>query len=301
MEMQQVRYFLALAGTRNFTRAAEQCHVSQPALTRAIQALEDELGGELIRREGRLSHLTELGRRMEPLLRQCYEGATQAKALARAVQAGDLATLTLAISHTVAVELLLGVISELYRAFPSLQLKIRRGSAAEIARLLKDGDVDIAVAGPLGETWDRLESWPMFTEAYELVLGAGHPLALRNEPAADLEHLRGERFLVQVGGEMAEAQRDRLSAQGLALDHAHEVETDRDLAALLEAGLGVAVAPSSAPRSPGLRRLAFPALDLHRTVCVYAAAGRKRTAEAATLLNMMRTTDWGARLAAEEM
>jgi DNA-binding transcriptional LysR family regulator len=300
MEMQQVRYFLALAATRNFTRAAEQCHVSQPALTRAIKALEDELGGELIRREGRLSHLTELGRRMEPLLRQCYEGASQAKALARAVQAGDLTTLTLAVSHTVAVELLLGVISELYRAFPSLQLKIRRGSAAEIARLLKDGEADVAVAGPLGESWERLEAWPMFTEAFELVLGAGHPLALRNEPTADLERLRDERFLVQVGGEMAEAQRDRLTAHGLPMEHAHEVETDRDMAALLEAGLGVAIAPASAPRSPGLRRLACPALDLHRTVCVYAVAGRKRSAETTTLLNLARTTDWNARLAGDE-
>ena len=299
MEMQQVRYFLALAATRNFTRAAEQCNVSQPALTRAIKSLEDELGGELIRREGRLSHLSELGRRMEPLLRQCYEGAAQAKALATAVKSGDLVSLTLAVSHSVAVELLLGVISELYRAFPSLQFKIRRGSAAEIARLLKAGEADLAVAGPLGETWDRLESWPMFTEPFELVLGAGHPLALRNDPCVDLDLLRDQRFLVQVGSESADEQAVRLSASGLPLADAHEVENDRDMAALLEANLGVAVAPASAPRSPGLRRLAIPALDLHRTVCVYAAAGRRRSAEASTLLNLTRTTDWSSRLSVE--
>ena len=64
MEMQQVRYFLSVARTLNFTRAAEDCNVTQPALTRAIKQLEDELGGELIRREGRLSHLTDLGNRM---------------------------------------------------------------------------------------------------------------------------------------------------------------------------------------------------------------------------------------------
>ncbi|MBY0421745.1 MAG: LysR family transcriptional regulator, partial [Parvularculaceae bacterium] len=62
MEMQQIRYFLALSRTLNFTRAAEECNVSQPALTRAIQALEAELGGELIRREHSRSHLTELGK-----------------------------------------------------------------------------------------------------------------------------------------------------------------------------------------------------------------------------------------------
>ena len=61
MEMQQVRYFLAVSRTLNFTRAAEECNVTQPALTRAIKQLEDELGGELIRREGRNTHLTDLG------------------------------------------------------------------------------------------------------------------------------------------------------------------------------------------------------------------------------------------------
>ena len=57
MEMHQVRYFLAVADTLNFTRAAELCNVSQPALTRAIQQLEEELGGLLLRRERKLTHL----------------------------------------------------------------------------------------------------------------------------------------------------------------------------------------------------------------------------------------------------
>ena len=68
MEMHQIRYFLAVARELNFTRAAEHCNVSQPALTRAIQQLEDEFGGQLLRREGRLSHLTDLGERMLPLM-----------------------------------------------------------------------------------------------------------------------------------------------------------------------------------------------------------------------------------------
>ena len=61
--MQQIRYFLAVCETLNFTRAAEQCHVTQPALTRAVQKLEDELGGLLFRRERHLTHLTDLGRK----------------------------------------------------------------------------------------------------------------------------------------------------------------------------------------------------------------------------------------------
>ena len=61
MELYQIRYFLALCETLNFARAAERCNVSQPSLTRAVQKLEQELGGLLIRRERRRTHLTELG------------------------------------------------------------------------------------------------------------------------------------------------------------------------------------------------------------------------------------------------
>src|SRR5947207_15466178 len=83
MEMHQVRYFLAVADTLNFTRAAEQCHVSQPALTRAIQQLEEELGGLLLRRERTLTHLTEFGRLIEPHLRQLAAAAEPAQTTAQ--------------------------------------------------------------------------------------------------------------------------------------------------------------------------------------------------------------------------
>src|SRR5258708_6254506 len=70
MEMHQVRYFLAVAQLLNFTRAAEECNVTQPSLTRAIKQLEAELGGDLFRRE-RPTQMTELAQRMHPLLKQC--------------------------------------------------------------------------------------------------------------------------------------------------------------------------------------------------------------------------------------
>src|SRR5436305_4885317 len=83
MEMQQIRYFLALSKTLNFTRAAEECNVSQPALSRAISQLEAELGGELFRRERSLTHMTEFGQTLRLELQRCYEASLNAKAMAR--------------------------------------------------------------------------------------------------------------------------------------------------------------------------------------------------------------------------
>jgi len=80
MEMHQIRYFLAVCETLNFTKAAELCHVTQPSLTRAIQKLEEELEGPLFQRERRLTQLTPLGRLMQPYLEQIYNGTEEAKA-----------------------------------------------------------------------------------------------------------------------------------------------------------------------------------------------------------------------------
>jgi DNA-binding transcriptional LysR family regulator len=79
MEMHQIRYFLAVARTLNFTRAADECAVTQPSLTRAIKLLEGELGGDLFRRERPKAILTTLGERMYPHLKQAYESAITAQ------------------------------------------------------------------------------------------------------------------------------------------------------------------------------------------------------------------------------
>ena len=298
MEMQQVRYFLAVAKTLNFTRAAEQCNVTQPALTRAIKQLEEELGGELIRREGRLSHLTDLGARMLPLLTQCYDSAQNAKVLAAKVKSGDIATLAVGVSLTLDVAILLGALAEMQRAFPGLQLQIRRGNGSQIAEWLKNGDIELAFGGALGESWDRLDCWPMFSESFDLVVAGDHELARVNDLELQVEVLRKERLLINSLQDGSELTLTSLEQAGIRTDDAHEVSCNRDLQALVEAKFGVAVLPRSAFRSEQLRHLPWPGLDLKRTVAVYSIAGRPRSREAAALFNLVRAADWEGQLAA---
>lgn len=292
MEMQQVRYFLAVARTLNFTRAAEQCNVTQPALTRAIRQLEDEFGGDLIRREGRHSHLTELGERMLPLMTQCYDSAMNAKSLAQKVKRGDAPTLTVAVSGTLDLSLLLAPLREMERSFPGIQLKLRRGSGAEIADWLRNGAIELAFGGPLGETWDRLDSWPMFNESFDLVVSPHHDLAMRNDLDLDVELLRESRFLIHKRHDPAEIQSSRVAEAGIPIADAHEVDCNRDLEALVVAGFGIAILPASAMRSDRVRHLSCATLDLRRTVAVYSVAGRQRSREAIALLNLVRSADW---------
>src|SRR5947209_18282947 len=85
----------------HFTRAAEQCHVSQPALTRAIQQLEGELGGLLLRRERKLTHLTDFGRLIEPHLRQLHGDAEVAKSTAKRFLSMEAAEIRLGVMCTI--------------------------------------------------------------------------------------------------------------------------------------------------------------------------------------------------------
>jgi len=83
IEMHQVRYFLSLAEELNFSRAATKCNVSQPAFSRAIKALKEEFGGLLFHREGRFTHLSELGQMVKPHLDHVFRESNEAKQRAK--------------------------------------------------------------------------------------------------------------------------------------------------------------------------------------------------------------------------
>lgn len=290
MEMQQIRYFLALSRTLNFTRAAEECNVSQSALTRAIQALEGELGGELLRREHNTSHLTELGKRMLPLMQRCFESAVTAKALAKSISKEDVAPLSVAVSDSVNVEIIMGPIAEMFRAFPGLQLKLQHGGGAAILDMLKQGSAEIAVAGPIEDGWERLDRWPLFEEPFELAVRDDHPLARENE--VTLEKLQKYPLFCQGRCEMHDAAVRMITGKGLATVNIHEVVTFQDLMALTAKGVGAAIVPRSAPRGEDIRRAPIADLPLTRTVSVYAVAGRRRETAGAAFLNLLRSSEF---------
>jgi DNA-binding transcriptional LysR family regulator len=290
MEMHQVRYFLAAAAELNFTKAAEKCNVSQPSLTRAIKQLESELGGDLFRRERPQARLTELGERMYPLIKQCYESALGARSLASSIKNGELGALKLALSHAVDLDPFIPYINELIRLFARIELKLLRGTSAEVVELLKTGEAELAVACDIGEPWERLERWPLFTEGFCLVAHDKHQLASRSP--VEIEDLRAEQILRRSYCEQDEQAAAILRARGIDADRGHEIGSDRDLLSLLEAGLGVAVIPCSTSLPATLAQLAVNGMGLRRTVYLYAVTGRQRTAVASAILKMLRAADW---------
>lgn len=294
MEMHQIRYFLAVARALNFTRAAEECNVAQPSLTRAIKLLEDELGGELFRRERNLSHLTDLGQRMLPLMQQCYDTALGAKSLAGSIRKGEIATLKLALSRTIEMAVLIPFLSELMRAMNGLELKFLRGTADEVSEILKQGEADLAISGPVTAAWGRLDAWPLFSEGFALFASAKHRLA--GHPTVKLDDINQERLLVRTYCEQNAQLSALLRSRNVKIATSHEVSSERDLVSLLECNLGLAIAPRSTAVPATLRKIAIDTMDLQRTVYLYAVAGRPRSAPATLLMKQLQAADWSKRI-----
>jgi DNA-binding transcriptional LysR family regulator len=290
MEMHQVRYFLAITRTLNFTRAAEECNVAQPSLTRAIRLLEEEFGGELFRRERPHSQLTDLGQRVLPLLQQIFDSALSARSLASSIRSGDTGSLRLALSRTIDLAILMPHIVELRKHFKNLELKLWRGTTAEVIEYMKDGEVELAVASTLEMGWERLDQWPLYTEAFELIANKGHRLASRESIA--FEDLGGESLLVRSYCEHAAQLADLSRRHVPNLGQAHELNSQHDLVALLEQGFGIAFVPHSEALFGNFLRTPVKGLDLRRTVFLYGVAGRQRSAVAAMLMKMLRAADW---------
>jgi DNA-binding transcriptional LysR family regulator len=289
MEMHQVRYFLAVARTLNFTRAADECNVTQPSLTRAIKQLEAELGGDLFRRE-RPAGLTELGQRMHPLLKQCYEAAVGARSLASSFKSGEIGALRIALTHSIDLSLLIPFLDQIKRQFNRLEFRFLRGNSREVGELLRTGEAELGIAAEIDASWDRLDTWPLFTEDFQLVTSALHRLAGRG--SVEIDDLRSEQLLSRAYCELASRLNASLREHGVEVDHCHEIWSERDLIALLEADIGVAILPDTSPIPQTLKRAAVDGLDARRTVNLYGVAGRERTAVASAVMRMLRGADW---------
>ena len=292
MEMHQIRYFLAVSRTLNFTRAAEECNVAQPSLTRAIKQLEAELGGDLFRRERPAAQLTELGMRMHPLLKQCYEAAAGARSLATSFKGGKVGTLRIAIADAVDIALLIPHLNQLKRMFNTLEFKLLRGNSRDIGEYLKKGEAELGIAVEIDRDWDRLDSWPLFTERFQLVVNRCHPLAGKQQ--VELEELQHQQLLSRGYCEYAGRLGTALRAGDIDIGGSHDVSCEHDLIKLLEADIGIAIMPRSASTPETLSRAEVEGLDVKRTVQLYGVAGRERTAVGAAVMKMLRGADWDA-------
>ncbi|MFF9109832.1 MULTISPECIES: LysR family transcriptional regulator [unclassified Streptomyces] len=257
MDLQQMRYVVAVADTRNFTRAAERCFVVQSSLSHRIAALERELGVKLFARTSRRVELTSAGAAFVAAARESLAAAERAVADAAAatgVVRGRLAVGVIVTTAAVDVPLLL----QRYRArHPEVRVTLRAGRSDDLAAAIRDGDLDIAFLGmPEDQRPGGVETVALAHDEHVLVVPAGHRLAGAARVA--LADIAEETFVDFIGGTPARAQSDQaFAAAGLVRDVAYEAGVVELITGLIGRGLGVALLPSAfirplAAADPGL-------------------------------------------------
>ncbi|MFF2195148.1 LysR family transcriptional regulator [Streptomyces sp. NPDC058157] len=271
MQFQQLVYFVAVAETRHFTRAAEREHVAQPSLSQQIKALERELGAELFSRARGNIALTDAGEALLPLARRILADADTARLEVQELLQLRRGRVRLGATPSVCTGMLPGVLRAFHTAHPGIELLIEEGGSLDLVRELARGVLDLAlIVLPLPPSAPPLTTVELLTEDLVVVSsrdlpqpGGGGALSiadLREEPMVMFRHGYDLRDLT-VGACRAAGFEPVFTVEGGEMDA---------VLGFVRAGLGVAVVPEMvvAHGGPGLRATPLAGSPLRRTIAL---------------------------------
>lgn len=256
MELQQLRYVLAVAETTNFTRAAERCHVVQSALSHQVKRLEHELGTPLFARTSRRVRLTPAGEAFLPAARQCLESADRAAADAAAAAGEVRGRLRVGVIPTVAAVDVPAALRDLRTRHPAVRVSLRTGASDELAADVAETRLDVAFLGLADSAAPKgVLSHELARDELVLVLSPGH--RHRSARRVRLEQMAAETFVDFPAGSPGRTQTDRaFAARALERDVAFEVSDAGMMARLVRNDLAIGFLPRSfaefAPELAGL-------------------------------------------------
>ncbi|MEV8558311.1 LysR substrate-binding domain-containing protein [Streptomyces sp. NPDC051917] len=273
MQFQQLQYFVAVAETRHFTRAAELVHVAQPSLSQQIKALERELGADLfLRARGNIS-LTDAGEALLPLARRILADADTARHEVQELVQLRRGRVRLGATPSLCTGLLPDVLRAFHDRYPGIQLLIEEGGSHDLVRHLARGALDLALLVlPLPTPAPALTTVELLREDLVVVSSPEAPAPGHGaRRVVDITDLEGERLVMfRHGYDLRELTVAACRSAGFEPEFAVEGGEMDAVLGFVRAGLGVAVVPrmvaSRAGRGLRVTPLARP--GLHRTIAL---------------------------------
>jgi LysR family hydrogen peroxide-inducible transcriptional activator len=256
MTLNELRYLVAVAQERSFGRAAAKCFVSQPALSVAIQKLEDELGTPLFERGKTEVTVTPVGERVVEQAQRVLEESARIREIAQSGRNQLVGSLKLGVIYTVAPYLLPDLIPALRERAPEMPLELEENLTEVLETELKSGRLDAAIVAlpfaPPGVT-----TLFLYEEPFQVVVPSGHKWTKRKSVHPD--ELSGEHaILLNVGHCFRDQVLDacpELNRQDVPTARTNSLETVRNMVA---SGLGVSVLPRDALTPKYHSRLVVP-------------------------------------------
>jgi DNA-binding transcriptional LysR family regulator len=290
MEMQQVRYFVALARELNFTRAAEACNVSQPALTRAIQSLEEEFGGPLFHRDKTQTQISELGRMMLPHIQDMLAHTEAAREQAKKFKQVGYSELKLGAMCTIAAWVMADLLIKFREAFPSVSLNLKDYDSTILIDGLLKGALEVAVTSVPEGMEDKLHAIPLYTEEFVVVLPPNHPLAAKQ--MLKVWDLDGQPYVNRINCEVFMPVAAKVTAMGVKTPMVFRSERDDWVLGMIRAGVGWGFFPefSTIPDDLPVRRLTEPTFD--RKIQLVTVRGRPHSPAVGAFVRAAKAHKW---------
>lgn len=246
-ELRQIRAFLKIAETRNFTRAAHELHVSQSALTVQVQQLEESLGIQLFDRSKRGVTLTAAGRDVFRPLQRLFNDAQAIVEHARDLSSASTGFVTIAALPTVCAGVLPELVRDFIEAHPGIRVQITDVVAERVREAVLKREVDFGIGTRHGRVAE-LRATPLFEDRLVVFAPTHHPLSTKSKIPLR-EAAAYELILPARNSSVREAVEAIAHREGLALDTRYEANFLPTALAFVRAGLGIAILPESAAGS----------------------------------------------------
>lgn len=264
MEMNQVRYFLAVCEHRNFTHAASASNVSQPSLTTAIKKLEDELGGALFIRDRAGCRLTPLGQLVKPRLERVHAETREVKADAIRHTRLERVPIGIGIGDTVGNNKIAAAVERFRERLPQAEIELIVGRTEDLLTKLRDGQLDVVVSSTDANP-DLYRIDHLYEEQYRVVVKKDHNLAKLG--AVTLGDLAKTTMLDRPNCEMRDTLHATCSDLGHSLYASYRSNRVDWLIDLARQGSGAVILPETAiPNDTALTTMPIEDMDIQRDI-----------------------------------
>jgi LysR family hydrogen peroxide-inducible transcriptional activator len=290
MEMHEIRYFLAACQTLNFHRAADLVHVGQPALTRAIQKLEAELGGPLFHRDKGHVQLTEFGSLMRIHLGEIFNRSESVKRTAKSFLSLEDASLSLGVMCTIGPMRFASFLNAFREHHPGISLTVIDGAADRLTDLLMDHKLDIALMAQPVPFDQKLKAEVVYAERFGLAFSAGHPFELRN--TLRLTDVRDETYLERINCEYGNHIDQLCKKLGFNIQSAYRSEREDWILAMVAAGMGVCFIAEYSAIQSGVCHRAVVDPEIVREVSLVSVANSLPSHTVMAFAKAMREYEW---------
>lgn len=290
MDLRQIRYFLNLSETLNFTRAAELSDISQPSLTKAIQKLEDEIGGPLVFRDGKDTRLTELGRVLRIEFEKIIASEMRALELADEIINEDRTLLRVGVANTIGPRPIISFLAFFIDDMPNVEILLEAIAPASTRQALLSGDLDACFCVDIDAANPKLDDINLYQEGMRVASAARHPF----EPLKEVSHkaLGKEQFLDRGNCELRQRLIDHFMEHDVVMRPRLRCDREDWVEEAIAQGLGVAMVPEFSLRSDAVTLTKLAGVEFTRNVFLSSISGSATTPAVKRMREAAKAYPW---------